>query len=239
MARQKEGENPGHVTIIAKYVIDSAACRYKSKNKIQGTQLGTCRNIKKFVNEKYKRNTAAMAVGESLPDFLTNTALDASFDKDVLDTHLIYDYDAQDENGNPEKWRYELWCFSSDRVVYAIHGGPMAGRTNYQRVTYQCIRAGELWQINWLEETGTVVSAVYDIKEQKMTTMIAFSEGHWKRATEALGDKRNREDLERWRGLAGVGKQTSRFMLSEQADIVEVFKGKGNLAPIQESDPLF
>ena len=83
-----------------------------------------------------------MAPGENLPDFLTNTELDPSFDKDILDTHLIYDYDAQDSNGNPEKWRYELWCFSSDRVVYAIHGGPMAGRVNYQRATYQCIRPG-------------------------------------------------------------------------------------------------
>lgn len=180
-----------------------------------------------------------MAPGDNLPDFLTNTKLDPSFDKDILDTHLIYDYDAQDNDGNPEKWRYELWCFSSERVVYAIHGGPMAGRINYQRATYQCIRPGELWQINWLEETGSIVSAVYDIKEKKMTTLIAFSEGHWKRAKEALGDKRKKEDLERWRGLAGVGNQTSRFMLSEQAHVVEVFKGKGELVPIKESDPLF
>lgn len=180
-----------------------------------------------------------MAPGDNLPDFLTNTALDPTFDEDILDTHLIYDYDAQDSEGNPEKWRYELWCFSSDRVVYAIHGGPMAGRINYQRATYQCIRPGELWQINWLEETGTVVSAVYDIKEGKMTTMIAFSEGHWKRSKEALGDKRKGEDLERWRGLAGVGNQASRFMLSEQAHVVECFKGKGKLVPIKESDPLF
>jgi hypothetical protein len=84
-----------------------------------------------------------------------------------------------------------------------------------------------------------VVSAVYDIKEGKMTTMIAFSEGHWKRSKQALGDKRKGEDLERWRGLAGVGNQASRFMLSEQAHVVECFKGKGKLVPIKESDPLF
>ncbi|KAK4128282.1 hypothetical protein N657DRAFT_695364, partial [Parathielavia appendiculata] len=51
----------------------------------------------------------------------------------------------------------------------------MAGRMNYQRTTYQCIHPGELWQINWLEETATVVS-VYDIREKRMKTMISFSE---------------------------------------------------------------
>lgn len=165
-----------------------------------------------------------MAPGDKLPDFLTNTQLHSSFDKDIKDTHLVYDYDAQDKDGNPEKWRYELWCFSNDRVVYAIHGGPMAGRINYQRATYQCIRPGELWQINWLEETGTIVSAVYDIPQKKITTLIAFSQGHWQSAELAHGDKRNKEDLEKWRKLADVGNQTSRFMLSEQADIIEVFK---------------
>jgi phenolic acid decarboxylase len=180
-----------------------------------------------------------MAPGDQLPDFLTNTPLHPSFDTDIRDTHLIYDYAAQDSNGNPEKWRYELWCFSSSRVVYAIHGGPMAGRINYQRATYQCIRPGALWQINWLEETGTVVSAVYDIELKRMTTVIAFSEGHWKKAKDALGDKRKKEDLERWRGLAQIGSQTSRFVLSEQAEVVEVFKGKGKLEPIGEGDPLF
>ncbi|KAF1839997.1 uncharacterized protein K460DRAFT_371959 [Cucurbitaria berberidis CBS 394.84] len=180
-----------------------------------------------------------MAPGDNLPDYHTNTPLDPSFEKDILDTHLFYDYDAQDSNGNPEKWRYELWCFSKDRVVYAIHGGPMAGRVNYQRATYQCIRPGELWQINWLEETGTIVSVVYDITKGKVSTLIGFSEGHWKRGKEALGDKRKPEDLARWRKLAEVGNQASRFMLSEQGDVVEMFKGKGKLSPIKDDDPLF
>jgi hypothetical protein len=30
------------------------------------------------------------------------------FDKDLKDVHLIYDYDAQDAAGNPEKWKYEM-----------------------------------------------------------------------------------------------------------------------------------
>lgn len=72
-----------------------------------------------------------------------------------------------------------------------------------------------------------------------MTTLIAFSEGHWKRSKEALGDKRNKEDLERWRRLASMGTQTSRLLLCEQAQVVETFKGKGELVPIDENDPVF
>ena len=85
-----------------------------------------------------------MAPGDNLPDQLTNTILDPSFDNDMLDTHLVYDYDAQDSEGNPMKWRYEMWIYASDRIAYNIHSGPMAGRKNYQRATFQCIRPGEL-----------------------------------------------------------------------------------------------
>lgn len=72
----------------------------------------------------------------------------STFDADLRDRHIIHDYAAHDANGNPEKWRYEFWIFNEDRVVYAIHGGPMAGRKNFQAATYQCVRPGELWQIN-------------------------------------------------------------------------------------------
>jgi len=160
-----------------------------------------------------------------------------SFDKDLKDLHLIYDYDAQDAQGNPEKWRYEMWFFSQNRIVYAIHGGPMAGRLNYQTATYQCIRPGELWQCNWLEETGTICSLVYDMKLGKITTLLGFSKGHWEKPEEAHGDKRNKEDFERWRGLAKIGSQADRHMLSEQATILETFHGKGDLLPIDESWP--
>ncbi|KAH6662647.1 Calycin-like protein [Plectosphaerella plurivora] len=176
---------------------------------------------------------------EKLPHFLTNTALDASFKTDVLDTHLVYDYAAQSSDGKPEKWRYEIWFQSESRVVYAIHGGPMAGRVNYQQATYQCVRPGEVWQVNWLEETGTVCSLVWDIPAKKVTTLIAFSKGHWEHPVEAHGDKRKPEDLERWRGLAKEGTQTERFMLSEQGEIVEWFKGKGKLEDIRAEDPTF
>jgi len=138
----------------------------------------------------------------------------------------------------------------------------MAGRVNYQTASYQCIRPGELWQCNWLEgssppvshplllipffypnafsfhhshevlETGTICSLVYDIPNKKISTLLAFSQGHWEHPEEAHGDKRNPADFERWRGLAGIGKQTDRFMLNEQADILEAFKGKGDLVAI-------
>ena len=91
----------------------------------------------------------------------------------------------------------------------------MAGRVNYQTCAYQCIRPGELWQCNWLEETGTICSLVYDIKEGKISTLLGFSKGHWECPEEAHGDKRDPETFERWRGLAKMGKQSDRFMLTE------------------------
>ncbi|KAF4534772.1 Phenol acid carboxylase [Lasiodiplodia theobromae] len=80
-----------------------------------------------------------------------NAQTRAHWEKDLKDLHMVYDYNAQDEHGNPEKWRYEIWFQMEDRVVYKIHGGPMAGRVNYQTCSFQCIRPGELWQCNWLE----------------------------------------------------------------------------------------
>ncbi|KAI5925531.1 Calycin-like protein [Camillea tinctor] len=168
----------------------------------------------------------------SLPRYRTDTPLHSSFDRDIRDTHLIYDYDAVNNTGDREKWRYELWFFSHDRVVYRVHGGPMAGRSNYQTAAYQCIRPGELWQINWLEETGTVVSLVYDLTESRISGLLCFSQGHWENAKDAKGDKRNSEDFERWRNLAAQGKQTDRFMLTEQAQILQKFKGQGDLVSI-------
>ena len=74
----------------------------------------------------------------------------------------------------------------------------MAGRTNFQTCTFQCIRPGELWQCNWLEgtmphpgddqlspatdqraptETGSIISLVYDIPQKRITTLLAFSKG--------------------------------------------------------------
>lgn len=113
----------------------------------------------------------------------------------------------------------------------------MASRANYQAATYQCIRPGELWQCNWLEEMGTVVSLVFDIPRGRITTLIAFSRGHWDGNERARGDKRNPEDLGRWRALAAVGAQTDSVMLSEQADVLEDFWGQGKLKSIEMSSP--
>lgn len=159
------------------------------------------------------------------------------FEKDILNRHLVYDYAVRDENGKEEKWRYEFWVQNADRIVYTIHGGPMAGRKNYQATTWQCIRPGEIWQCNWLEETGTIVSLVYDIPNKKITTMIGFSKGHWEHNVEAHGDKRNPEDFERWRGLAKIGIQTDRHLLSEQADILEDYHGPGDIPAVSMDAP--
>ncbi|TLD14764.1 phenol acid carboxylase [Venturia nashicola] len=199
------------------------------------------------------------------------------FNKDLNDLHLIYDYDVLVDgvhesqlslnllslvHQNLLEWKYEMWFFSFNRIVYKIHGGPMAGRSNFQTATYQCIRPGEIWQCNWLgsslpslpshphpaprylsssnthtEETGTIVSLVLDIPNKKISTMLGFSKSHWENAKEAHGDKRNPEDLERWRKLARIGIQTDRHMLSEQADIHTVAKGKMDLEPIEEAWP--
>lgn len=88
-------------------------------------------------------------------------------------------------------------------------------------------------------ETGTFVSLVWDIPNKKITTGASFSKGHWEHAKEAHGDKRNPEDLQRWRQLATLGIQTERLVLAEQADILEQFKGAGNLQPITPDVPTF
>lgn len=166
----------------------------------------------------------------------------SSFDRDMRDRHLIYDYDvpaSETVSHRREKWRYELWFYNEDRIVYAIHGGPMAGRKNFQAATYQCIRPGELWQCNWLEETGTICSLVFDIPSKRITTMLGFSKGHWDKADAAHGDKRHKEDLERWRELAKIGTQTERILLEEQALIVEDFRGRGDLEPIEMDWPVY
>ncbi|KAA8643989.1 hypothetical protein EYZ11_011359 [Aspergillus tanneri] len=161
----------------------------------------------------------------------------STFESDLLDRHLVYDYLTHNAEGNPERWRYELWVQNADRIVYAIHGGPMAGRKNFQATSWQCVRPTEIWQCNWLEETGTIVSLVYDIPKKKITTFMGFSKGHWEKSLEAHGDKRNTEDLARWRELAKIGIQTDRHLLSEQTIIVEDFRGPGDLLPVSMDTP--
>lgn len=113
----------------------------------------------------------------SLLAFNTNTALDPSFNDNLRDVHLVYDYNAEDANGKPEKWRYKMWVISETRCVYKIHGGPMAGRNNYRTCQVQCINAGKLWQLNWLEKIGTICFFVHNIPNGTVTTLIAFLKG--------------------------------------------------------------
>lgn len=42
----------------------------------------------------------------------------STFDQDIKDVHLIYDYDAVDEETKQhEKWRYEMWFFSEASYI--------------------------------------------------------------------------------------------------------------------------
>jgi hypothetical protein len=72
----------------------------------------------------------------SIPGFLTNTPLHPSFEKDIRDTHLIYDYDAQDENGNPEKWRYEVFL----REPHCVCNPWWCVKPDYEPIMFETLR---------------------------------------------------------------------------------------------------
>ncbi|KAL0487288.1 padC [Acrasis kona] len=156
----------------------------------------------------------------------TTSSDDNYFNEELSNKHFQYTYD----NG----WKYEFWVKSKSLIVYKIHGGPMAGRSNYQTLYVQRIRKN-LWQLSWLEETGTIVSLVLDIEEKRITTFMAFSKGHWTKPEEAHGDKRNQQDLQRWRGLATIGNQMERHIIPEQANIDLIFEGRGDLDDVDEN----
>jgi hypothetical protein len=84
-------------------------------------------------------------------------------------------------------------------------------------------------QISWVEETGTVVSCVVDFENKTVHGLLAFSKGHWEQPEAAHGDKRNQEDLKRWRTLAFVGNNSpgERVFMTEKADIAEIYDGPG------------
>ncbi|BGP36388.1 hypothetical protein JCM10449v2_000289 [Rhodotorula kratochvilovae] len=146
------------------------------------------------------------------------------FEEELLNKHFEYTY----ENG-------EFWVKNHERIVYAIHGGPMSGRRNFQTAYYQRVRAG-LWQISWVEETATVVSMVLDLAEKRITTFMTFSWGHWNRNDEAKGYKT--EKLEQWRELARDRPETrERTQLPEQATIDKIYEGRGDLEDIDMSWP--
>lgn len=47
---------------------------------------------------------------------------DFPFAKDLQDFHLVYDYNVHDAQGNPEKWRYEIWFFSEASLRLGLYG---------------------------------------------------------------------------------------------------------------------
>lgn len=49
---------------------------------------------------------------------MTALTPDSPFAKDLQDLHLVYDYNAQDAQGKPEKWRYEIWFFSEVNLLF-------------------------------------------------------------------------------------------------------------------------
>ncbi len=71
------------------------------------------------------------------------------------------------------------------------------------------------------------------LPQQLDLDLTEYTTGHWENPESAHGDKRNAADFERWRGLARIGRQTDRHMLAEQADVVDVFRGKGGLEGIE------
>ena len=148
------------------------------------------------------------------------------FENEVKNKHFVYTY----SNG----WDYEFYVPNDERIVYKISGGPMAGRLNYQTAYYQRIRKN-LWQMNWLEETGTIVSLVLDIDMKTVTTFIAFSKGHWENADAAHGFKN--ENLQQWRELSKIGIHTNRYLLPEQATISNIYSGPGELPKVDISWP--
>ncbi|GAA5850749.1 hypothetical protein JCM3766R1_000193 [Sporobolomyces carnicolor] len=153
-------------------------------------------------------------------------AVPEHFDE-MLDKHFEYTYD----NG----WKYEFWVPNHKRIVYAIHGGPMNGRNNYQTAYYQRIRE-KLWLVSWVEETGTTVTICLDQPNKKINTFMAFSKGHWTEPERAHGWKNDK--LEQWRELSRIGNQTTdRHILPESATIDKIYTGRNELPEIDMAWP--
>ncbi|KAI9478489.1 MAG: Calycin-like protein [Benjaminiella poitrasii] len=150
--------------------------------------------------------------------------------KGIIGKHIVYKYG--------DLGCYEAYFQSENLIVYAIHGGPMKGRSAYQKCYYQKVR-DNIYNISWIEETATVVTITVDFEEKKVTCFIAFSQGHWEKNNEAHGDKRNEEDLKRWRGLAKVGDHTKTHVHLDAAPIIEINEGPGNLKPVTMDMPFF
>ncbi|GAA6059358.1 hypothetical protein JCM10212_003256 [Sporobolomyces blumeae] len=150
----------------------------------------------------------------------------AHFDE-MLDKHFEYTYD----NG----WKYEFWVPNHERIPFLDPPRPMNGRKNYQTAYYQRIRE-DLWQVSWVEETGTTVTICLDMPNKRITTFMAFSKGHWTKPEEAHGWKNDK--LDSWRELSKIGNQTTdRHVLPEQATIDRIYHGRNELPEIEMAWP--
>ncbi|SGY37645.1 BQ5605_C003g01850 [Microbotryum silenes-dioicae] len=180
---------------------------------------------------------------------------------DALDANLMLFGSIKDTYDNG----YEFWVPNHERIIYAIHGGPMAGRLNYQTASvgalrwtmkqsysdaypsyypssyYQRIRK-DMWQVSWVEETGTTVTICLDFSICHIVVILlieialSFRSSHWDYPEKAHGYKR--EKLDQWRELSKIGNQTTdRHILPEQATINKIYKGKGSLQEIEMEWP--
>ncbi|KAJ3723685.1 Calycin-like protein [Lentinula raphanica] len=157
----------------------------------------------------------------------------------LINKHIIYEFEGLEGSATPA--RYEAWCQSEETIVYKMHGGPYKGRSAYQRAFYQKLSdADEIYMISWIEEVGTTVSLVVNLKEKTINGFLAFAPGHFREREIFRADKRNPETLDQWRQLAYVdNKPIHRVPYQVFARIIEVSEGAGDLQPRTEADPYF
>ncbi|KAF9070283.1 Calycin-like protein [Rhodocollybia butyracea] len=155
----------------------------------------------------------------------------------LINKHLIYEFENLD--GTPA--RYEAWYQSEETIVYKIHGGPLKGRSAYQRAFYQKVSGeDEIYMISWIEEMGTTVSVCVNLKEKTVNGFIAFAAGHYKEKEQARGDKRDPQTLERWRKLIDIENQpVHRIPKPVFGRIIEIHEGAGELTARTSNDPYF
>lgn len=59
------------------------------------------------------------------------------WEKDLKDLHMVYDYNAHDEEGNPEKWRYEIW-FQTEVSVLVMSAEKCVSDTDKRALIGPC-----------------------------------------------------------------------------------------------------
>ncbi|KAH7230336.1 Calycin-like protein [Fusarium solani] len=126
-----------------------------------------------------------------------------------------------------------MYYRSKDRVVYRVVSGPLAGRINYVQAYYHAVREN-VFNITWLEETGTIVTQTLDLENKRIFTTAAFSKGHAENHDLCKGTKMTH--LEQWRDLAKIGIQTDRKIVRASGVVDNVFNDRGDVLPEIEDD---